>query len=87
MFLVAVVHERPCDDGDEAVLAVGLGVAARLAGALAAVGSAARILAGGTDLLVQMRSGAVKPYAAAAAAPAAVSVTTASQGARCGRIA
>jgi len=30
-------------------------------GAFAAAGSAGRILAGGTDLLVQMRSGAVKP--------------------------
>src|ERR1700730_10242247 len=30
-------------------------------GAFAAAGSAARILAGGTDLLVQMRAGAVKP--------------------------
>jgi carbon-monoxide dehydrogenase medium subunit len=30
-------------------------------GAFAAAGGAARILAGGTDLLVQMRSGAVKP--------------------------
>lgn len=30
-------------------------------GAFAAAGNAARILAGGTDLLVQMRSGAVKP--------------------------
>src|ERR1700755_1233259 len=30
-------------------------------GAFAAAGSAARILAGGTDILVQMRSGAVRP--------------------------
>src|ERR1700712_5020156 len=30
-------------------------------GAFAAAGNAARILAGGTDLLVQMRSGAVRP--------------------------
>src|SRR4051794_29078694 len=30
-------------------------------GAFAAAGSAGRILAGGTDLLVQMRSGAVRP--------------------------
>jgi aerobic carbon-monoxide dehydrogenase medium subunit len=30
-------------------------------GAFAAAGSAARIMAGGTDLLVQMRSGAVRP--------------------------
>ncbi len=30
-------------------------------GAFAAGGGAARIMAGGTDLLVQMRSGAVKP--------------------------
>src|SRR6204780_5688216 len=30
-------------------------------GAFAAAGGAARIMAGGTDLLVQMRSGAVKP--------------------------
>src|ERR1017187_6015117 len=30
-------------------------------GAFAAAGTAARILAGGTDLLVQMRSGAVRP--------------------------
>src|ERR1700754_4882916 len=30
-------------------------------GAFAAAGSAGRILAGGTDLLVQMRSGMVKP--------------------------
>src|SRR4029453_3004559 len=30
-------------------------------GAFAAAGAAGRILAGGTDLLVQMRSGAVKP--------------------------
>ena len=30
-------------------------------GAFAAAGSAARIMAGGTDLLVQMRSGMVRP--------------------------
>src|SRR6058998_3190679 len=30
-------------------------------GAFAAAGSAARIMAGGTDLLVQMRSGVVRP--------------------------
>ncbi len=30
-------------------------------GAFAAAGSAARIMAGGTDLLVQMRSGLVRP--------------------------